>query len=1181
MEKKFITCDGNTAATTIAYAFSEVAAIFPITPSSPMGELADAWSVIKRKNLFGQTVKVQEMQSEGGAAGAIHGSLTAGALTTTFTASQGILLMLPNMYKIAGEMLPTVFHVASRSLAYQALSIYSDHSDVMSTRGTGFALLSSSNVQEAQDMAVIAHMATLKATVPFMHFFDGFRTSHEIQKIELIPEETLKEFIDKEATARFKARGIKPESPYAKVGAENPDVYFQGRETVNKYYDATPGVVKACMELFAEKTGRKYDLFQYMGDPNAEKIIIAMGSSTQTIQETIDYLTAKGEKVGALRIHLYRPFSAIDFVEMIPKSVKKIAVLDRTKESGSIGEPLYLDVLGALSQHNRTDIKIIGGRYGLSSKEFTPTMVEGIFNHLNNKCTHNFTVGINDDVTFLSIPIDEHIDTVGDDVVQCKFWGYGSDGTVSANKNSIKIIGEKTDKQVQAYFAYDSKKSGGVTISHLRFGDNPIRSTYEVHEADFIALHKPTYIGEYDVLEGIKENGKFLINTNLPAEKVFESFTKDMQETIKKNNVKVYKVDAFKIAQEAGLRNKISTVMQMAFFKVANIIPIEQATTLVKEHVEQQFKLKGQEVIDKNFKAIDEAISHIEEVPINDTGNFAPELDKFEGNNDEFVQKIIKPIARKHGDSIPVSAMTLDGTVPIGTTKLEKRGVAVEVPEWVPEECIQCGLCSFSCPHAAIRSKQMRPGDLVSAPKQFSTLKSNAKNEEDLQFKIQVYTEDCLGCNVCVNVCPKKDKALKMVPIEQSRNAGENENQKFFDELPENITTGTNPLTVKGSQLQKPYFEFSGACAGCGETPILKLVTQMFGDKMVIANATGCSSIYGGMFPTIPYAVNDKGHGPAWANSLFEDNAEYGYGMKLALDQHRNRLKELSKQVLETGTTNELKEALEKWLENPDSIKEDGEKLVEEILTHLDNAVNTSYGESKPILEEIKQLKDYFMEKSLWIIGGDGWAYDIGFGGLDHVVAQGKNINILILDNEQYANTGGQASKATPRGATAKFAVGGKTTPKKNLGMMFMTYGDIYVASVDSGANPAQLIKAVKEAQEYEGTSVIIAYSMCIAHGINMGQSNNEGKLAVQSGYWPLYRYDPRLHAQGKDPLQIDSKTQTASFTDYILNETRYKALQISDRPAADKLFALGEKDAQDRRETLKHFSIPIEEEKK
>jgi len=1173
MEKQFKTCDGNAAATNIAYAFSEVAAIFPITPSSPMGELADAWSVAKRKNLFGQIVKVQEMQSEGGAAGAIHGSLTAGALTTTFTASQGILLMLPNMFKIAGEMLPTVFHVAARSLAYQALSIYADHSDVMATRGTGFALLSSSNVQEAQDMAAIAHMATLKSSIPFMHFFDGFRTSHEIQKIKLIPEEILKEFIDKEKIKQFKARGIKPENPYSKVGAENPDVYFQGRETVNKYYDATPEIVKQCMKTFEEKVGRKYELFSYIGHPEAEKIVIAMGSSTQTIEETVNYLVAKGEKIGAIRIHLYRPFSAKDFLNKIPKSVKKIAVLDRTKESGSLGEPLYLDVLTALSQENRPEIKVIGGRYGLSSKEFTPSMVKSVFTHLDNKCTHNFTVGITDDVTHLSLPMTEHINTVGEDVTQCKFWGYGSDGTVSANKNSIKIIGEKTDKQVQAYFAYDSKKSGGVTVSHLRFGDKPITSTYQVHEADFIALHKPSYIGQYDILEGIKENGTFLINSHLPKEEIFASFTKDMQETIKKNNVKVYVINAFKIAREAGLKNKISTVMQIAFFKVANIIPVEQAISFVKEHVAEQFKRKGQEIIDQNFKAIDETLKHIEEVPIIETEKSAPEIDKFKDNNDKFVQEVIKPIERKHGDTIPVSAMTLDGSIPIGTTKLEKRGVAVEVPEWDADECIQCGLCSFACPHAAIRTKQIKKESLVKAPKTFNTLLSNTKNEEELQFKVQVYTEDCLGCNVCVNVCPKKGKALKMVPIEQSREKGENENQKFFDELPDNVTTGTNPLTVKGTQFNKPYFEFSGACAGCGETPTIKLITQMFGDRMVIANATGCSSIYGGMFPTIPYATNKDGKGPAWANSLFEDNAEYGYGMKLAIDQHRNRLKELSKEVLKTGTTHELRTAIENWLKDPDNTTNEGKKLINEILNNLDEAVKTSYGESKPILEEINELKDYFLDKSLWIIGGDGWAYDIGFGGLDHVIAQGKNINILVLDNEQYANTGGQSSKATPRGATAKFAMGGKGTPKKNLGMMAMTYGNVYVASVDSGANPSQLIKAIKEAEEYEGTSIIIAYSTCIAHGINMGESNEEGKLAMQSGYWPLYRYDPRRELEGKDPLQLDSKEPTVKFEDYILNETRYKALQLQDKDAAAKLFALGEKDAKDRRETLKHFS--------
>ncbi|MDD3175065.1 MAG: pyruvate:ferredoxin (flavodoxin) oxidoreductase [Candidatus Nanoarchaeia archaeon] len=889
MVKKFIICDGNQAATNIAYKFSEIAAIYPITPSSPMGELADLWASQGKLNLLSTVPKVQEMQSEGGAAGAIHGSLTAGALTTTFTASQGLLLMLPNMFKIAGEMLPTVFHVASRSLACQSLSIFGDHSDVMAARTTGFALLSSANVQQAQDLAVIAHLATLESKIPFLHFFDGFRTSHEIKKIEEISDETLKSMINEEYIKNFKSRAINPEKPFVKVGAQNPDVYFQGRETVNKYYDVTPEIVEKYMQLFEEKTKRKYELFEYYGSPTAEKIIIAMGSGTDTIKETLDYLNDK--KLGCLIIHLYRPFSIKHFIDKIPKTIKKIAVLDRTKEPGSIGEPLYLDVVTSL---NSTKLKpeIYGGRYGLSSKEFTPSMVKSIYDFLDDKPHHNFTVGITDDVTNLSIPIKEEISTVDKSTIQCKFWGYGSDGTVSANKNTIKIIGETTNKFIQAHFEYDSKKSGGVTISHLRFSDKQINSEYDVENSDIIALHKCSYIKKYNILKGIKKNGIFLINSHYKPEELFENLPELMQKQIIENNIKVYTINALEIAKEVGLGNRINTIMQTAFFKLANIIPFDESLKLIKEHTKKTFEIKGQKVVDMNITAIDMAINSTYEVPIKQTSKHLELQNLIPENSDEFTKNLVLPIMKLEGNSIPVSQMSFDGTIPTNTTRLEKRCATDMVPVWDKSKCIQCGMCSFVCPHAAIRTKQIHSKDLENTPKTFETL--DIKNQNDLKFKVQVYPEDCTGCTHCVKECPTK--ALSMISIEQSFKNNESENEKFFDNLPENILDGAIPNTIKESQLRKPFFEFSGACSGCGETPYIKLVTQFFGDRMIIANATGCSSIYGGTFPTIPFSVDKNGEGPAWANSLFEDNAEYGFGMRIAINQIRNSLKEKIKQ---------------------------------------------------------------------------------------------------------------------------------------------------------------------------------------------------------------------------------------------------------------------------------------------
>ena len=1171
MKKTFKAIDGNTAAANVAYAFSEVAAIYPITPSSLMGELADSWAAQGRKNIFGQTLEVIEMQSEGGASGAVHGCLSAGALTTTFTASQGLMLMLPNMHKIAGEMLPTVFHVSARSLACQALSIFGDHSDVMSARNTGFALIAGGSVQEVMDLAIVAHLSTLKSKVPFLNFFDGFRTSNEVQKTEIIPYETMAELLEMKYVREFRERAMNPEKPMMKVGAQNPDVYFQGRETVNKYYIVTPEIVQDYMDKLAGKIGRHYHLFDYIGADDAEKIVIAMGSGTETIEETVNYLCKRGEKVGAVKVRLYRPFSAEAFISTIPHSVKKIAVLDRTKEPGSLGEPLYLDVAVALSGK---DIKVIGGRYGLSSKEFTSTMVKAVYDHLDGKCTHGFTVGIEDDVTNTSVQINEEIDAEPEGVIRCKFWGYGSDGTVGANKNSIKIIGDNTDMYAQGYFQYDSKKSGGVTISHLRFGKEKIQSQYLLTTVDFVALHKPSYIGRYDILGGIKEGGTFLLNSTWKAGEVFENLTEDMQKTIIEKKIKVYNIDALKIAQKVGLGARINTVMQAAFFKISGVLPEDEALKLIKGAIKKTFMKKGENVVKMNWEAVDQAAAALEEVPIPDTiTKSAPEAKLIPDDASEFARDVIDPVMHFKGDSIPVSKMPFDGCVPTGTARLEKRGVAPEVPVWIPDNCIQCNQCSLICPHAAIRPKQIDPNDLKDAPEKFITVKSKTKNERNLEYRLQVYIDDCVGCYNCMEVCPSKEKALKMVPMGDVNVTEERENVEFFESLPDNVLEGVKRESIKGSQFLLPYLEFSGACGGCGETPYVKLATQLFGDRMIIANATGCSSIWGGTFPTMPYCKNKEGTGPTWANSLFEDNAEYGFGMRLAVDANRKQLFNNINRLLEIGTTTELAQTLGRTKELWKSVDDEAKEAAKAVKAVLPAALSRATDVTKPILEKIIELKDYIIDKSVWSIGGDGWAYDIGYGGLDHVLASNRNVNVLVLDTEVYSNTGGQASKATPTGSVAKFAAAGKRTKKKDLGRMAMSYGYVYIAAVAMGANQNQCLKAFLEAEAYNGPSMIIAYSPCINHGIDMTKTQAEEKLAVDSGYWILYRYNPLLAKEGKNPLILDSREPKLEYQAFLDNEIRYRTLTQQFPEIAKVLFKQAAEEAKQRYEDYKKMA--------
>ncbi len=1158
---KKITIDGNTAAAHVAYAFSEVAAIYPITPSSNMGEYADSWASTGRKNLYGQKVDVVEMQSEAGAAGAVHGTLSGGAMTTTFTASQGLLLMIPNMHKIAGEMLPTVFHVSARSLAAQSLSIFGDHSDVMSTRNTGFAMTAAASIQETMDMALVAHLSTLKSQVPFLSFFDGFRTSHEIQKVEEITYDAIKTLIEPEYIERFRSRAMSPDEPVVKVAQQAQDVYFQGRETTNNYYSAVPAIVQEYMDKVKTITGRSYHLFDYVGAPDAENVLIAMGSACDTIDLTIKYLIAKGEKVGAVKVRLYRPFSAKDFVAALPKTVKKVAVLDRTKEPGSLGEPLYQDVLTVLAD---SDIKVIGGRYGLSSKEFTPSHVNAIYDHLNGPCFHNFTVGINDDVTNLSIPVKDKIDVAPKDVISCMFWGLGSDGTVGANKNSIKIIGENTDMNAQAYFVYDSKKSGGITTSHLRFGKSSVNMPWLVDSADFVACHNPAYLGRYDMLGPLKKGGTFLLNSEIPSSEVFNNLTKEDQQIIIDRKIKFFNIDALKIAEKVGMGNRINTVMQTAFFKISGVLPEVEAIDLIKKSIKKAYSLKGEEIVKMNWECVDSASAALAQVDIPDsiTESYLPHK-LIADDADGFARNIIEKCMHLQGDDIPVSQMSFDGVIPTATSRLEKRGIAPRVPKWLHENCIQCNQCVMSCPHAVIRAKQINADNLKNAPEGFTTIKAMGKHENDMQYKIQVYVEDCTGCGVCVDVCPAKTKALEFSTLEHEKEAGQDKMAHYFDALPNNVLDGVNINSVKGVQFKTPLFEFSGACAGCGETPYIKLATQLYGERMLIANATGCSSIYGGTFPTVPYCKDDNGRGPAWGNSLFEDNAEYGFGMRLAVDANRGQLQYNVEKVLAAGTTPELTTALKVSMDKWDETDAAALEAMDAVGAALAGAIAAASGETKEAVLKIQELKDYFVDKSVWIFGGDGWAYDIGYGGLDHVVASGKNVNILVMDTEVYSNTGGQASKATPIGAVAKFAEAGMRLGKKNLGFMCMSYGYVYVAAISMGANRNQTLKAFQEAEAYPGPSIILAYAPCINHGIDMGKSQTEEKRAVESGYYPIYRFNPSLE-EGKRFLW-DSKEPKESFMDFIKSERRYTSLYKTAPDDADRLFAEAEEDAKKR----------------
>ncbi|HHV73235.1 MAG TPA: pyruvate:ferredoxin (flavodoxin) oxidoreductase [Thermoanaerobacterium sp.] len=1172
MSKVMKTMDGNTAAAHVAYAFTEVAAIYPITPSSPMAEHVDEWSAHGRKNLFGQEVKVIEMQSEAGAAGAVHGSLAAGALTTTFTASQGLLLMIPNMYKIAGELLPGVFHVSARALASHALSIFGDHQDVMACRQTGFALLASGSVQEVMDLGSVAHLAAIKGRVPFLHFFDGFRTSHEYQKIEVMDYEDLRKLLDMDAVREFKKRALNPEHPVTRGTAQNPDIYFQEREASNRFYNAVPEIVEEYMKEISKITGREYKLFNYYGAPDAERIVIAMGSVTETIEETIDYLLKKGEKVGVVKVHLYRPFSFKHFMDAIPKTVKKIAVLDRTKEAGAFGEPLYEDVRAAFYDSEMKPV-IVGGRYGLGSKDTTPAQIVAVFDNLKSDTPkNNFTIGIVDDVTYTSLPVGEEIETTPEGTISCKFWGFGSDGTVGANKSAIQIIGDNTDMYAQAYFSYDSKKSGGVTISHLRFGKKPIRSTYLINNADFVACHKQAYVYNYDVLAGLKKGGTFLLNCTWKPEELDEKLPASMKRYIAKNNINFYIINAVDIAKELGLGARINMIMQSAFFKLANIIPIDEAVKHLKDAIVKSYGHKGEKIVNMNYAAVDRGIDALVKVDVPASWANAEDEVKVERNVPDFIKNIADVMNRQEGDKLPVSAFVgmEDGTFPMGTAAYEKRGIAVDVPEWQMDNCIQCNQCAYVCPHAAIRPFLLNEEEVKNAPEGFTSKKAIGKGLEGLNFRIQVSVLDCTGCGVCANTCPSKEKSLIMKPLETQLDQAKNW------EYAMSLSHKENPLgtdTVKGSQFEKPLLEFSGACAGCGETPYARLVTQLFGDRMLIANATGCSSIWGGSAPSTPYTVNKDGHGPAWANSLFEDNAEFGFGMALAVKQQREKLADIVKEALELDLTQDLKNALKLWLDNFNS--SEITKKTANIIVSLIQDYKTDDAKVKELLNEILDRKEYLVKKSQWIFGGDGWAYDIGFGGLDHVLASGEDVNVLVFDTEVYSNTGGQSSKATPVGAIAQFAAAGKGIGKKDLGRIAMSYGYVYVAQIAMGANQAQTIKALKEAESYPGPSLIIAYAPCINHGIKLGMgcSQIEEKKAVEAGYWHLYRYNPMLKAEGKNPFILDSKAPTASYKEFIMGEVRYSSLAKTFPERAEALFEKAEELAKEKYETYKKLA--------
>jgi len=1170
-EKKFVTCDGNWAAAHIAYLFSEHAAIYPITPSSNMAENVDEWAAQGKKNLFGEVVKVTEMQSEGGAAGAVHGSLMAGALTSTFTASQGLLLMIPNMYKIAGEMLPSVFHVSARALASHALSIFGDHQDVMACRQTGFAMLASASVQEALDLAAVAHLSTIKSSIPFLHFFDGFRTSHEIQKIELIDEEALKGMISTKALARFRAKALSPEAPVTRGVAQNADVYFQAREACNEYYDAVPDVVARYMGEISELTGREYRPFDYYGAEDAENIIVAMGSVTETIKETVDYLATQGKKVGVMVVRLYRPFSAKYFMKALPKSVKRIAVIDRTKEPGSIGEPLLLDVKALFLGKENAPL-VVGGRYALSSKDTTPAQIVSIYENLElTEPKDGFTIGIVDDVTFKSLPKKEEFSIVKSGTTECKFFGLGSDGTVGANKNTIKIIGEHTPKYCQAYFDYDSKKSGGYTCSHLRFGDSPIKAPYLVSTPDFVACHVPSYLSKYDVLKGIKENGTLLLNSLWDEEETIKRIPDHVKAIIGKKNITLYIINATKIAAEIGLGGRTNTILQSAFFKITGIIPYEEAVDYMKKAIIKSYGKKGENVVNMNFAAVDRGGEYTKvEIPAewkNLTAKF--ELPNKDRLAPEFVKNIADVVNAQEGDTLPVSAFKeyADGILPNGTSAYEKRGVAVKVPEWQADNCIQCNNCAFVCPHAAIRPFLLTGEEAANALEGLKMQQGKAIFKE-YKFALSVSVLDCTGCGNCADVCPAKEKALVMKSL-----GSQEAEQANFDFLNAHIgyKDYVQPKTanVKSAQFAQPYFEFSGACAGCGETPYVRAVTQLFGDHLMIANATGCSSIYGASFPASPYCKDSEGHGPAWGNSLFEDFCEFGLGMKLGSDRARMTVAKLMEEGLACSCcTDEMKALFTKWLENKNDAK-----VTREVADALIPLCETC---GCDICKKLIEYKNFIVARSLWIFGGDGASYDIGYGGLDHVLASGENVNILVLDTEVYSNTGGQSSKATPAGAIAKFAASGKKIRKKDLGMMAMSYGYVYVAQVAMGASPAQYFNAIKEAEAYDGPSLIIAYAPCINHGLKagMGMSQREEKLAVECGYWHLYRYNPMLEGTGKNPFTLDSKEPDWSkFQDFLKGEVRFASLYKSYPASADELLQKTEEFAKIRLETYKRLA--------
>jgi pyruvate-ferredoxin/flavodoxin oxidoreductase len=1163
MKKNMQTIDGNTAATHVAYAMSDVAAIYPITPSSPLGEIADSWAAAGRKNIFGNILKIKQMQSEAGAAGAVHGSLAAGALTTSFTASQGLLLKIPNMYKIAGELLPSVFHITARSLSAHALSIFGDHSDVMSARQTGFAMLASNSVQEAMDLALVAHLATIEASVPFMHFYDGFRTSHEIQKIDVIDYDDMASLFNMDAYRKFKERAISPENPNTRGTAQNPDVYFQGREAANSYYLKVPSIVEEYMKKVSALTGREYNLFDYVGDPEATRVVVAMGSGCEAIEEVITKLNKNGEKTGLVKVRLYRPFVAEAFLNAVPKSAEILTVLDRTKEPGSLGDPLYMDVCTAYMENGGDIPKIIGGRYGLSSKEFNPSMIKAVYDNMNEGRKNHFTVGIIDDVTNSSLDVKEKFDSAPEGTVGAKFWGLGADGTVGANQSAIAIIGDNTDKYAQGYFAYDSKKSGGLTVSHLRFGDIPIKSTYQIDRPDFVACHKTNYVHIYDVLAGIKEGGTFLLNSSWSMEDMEKYIPGDVRRKIYEKKIKFYNIDAVKIAGEVGLGGRINMIMQTCFFNLANILPIEEAITLLKDDIKKKFGKKGDKIVNMNIDAVDKTLDKLEQIKIPESWKDAKgEIPQGKSDN-EFVKNVMNPIMHQKGDDIPVSAFSSDGMLPNASSKYEKRGVAIDVPEWNAEECIQCNQCSFVCPHAAIIPIVATDDELKGAPSSFKTVSGKGKEIKELQFRIQVNPLDCQGCGNCEDICPAKIKALVMRPLAEQVEK-ESENFEFSTSISFKNDIGKR-ASVKGSQYYQPLLEFSGACAGCGETPYVKVLTQLFGERMTIANATGCSSIWGGSAPSTPYCTNADGCGPAWGSSLFEDAAEYGYGMMLASDNRRAVLKDKAEQAIATDISGDVKEALQGWISgmnNAEESKKYGSKLKELLKSETSNK----------LLMDIYEDNRIFTKQSHWIFGGDGWAYDIGFGGVDHVLASGDDINILVMDTEVYSNTGGQSSKATPTGAIAKYAASGKKISKKDLARMIMTYGYVYVASIAMGANKNHVVKAFMEAEAYPGPSLVICYAPCINQGIKkgMGKSQTEAKLAVESGYWPLFRYNPLLVEEGKNPFILDSKDPDGTLQEFLSGETRFAALEKSFPEESKKLRQKIEQELMDKNEMLK-----------